>query len=75
MRKGQKKQDTPRDLFWLKSKMHLSIHLNKKPRSAPIWHLPFNFFIEKLYLHDTIAQTRHSLSTYKKQLVFIKTVT
>ena len=55
--------------------MHLSIHLSKKPRCAAIWHLSFNFSIEKLNLHDTTAQTRHTLSTYKKHLVFIKTVT
>ena len=75
MRKVRKKQDARRDLFWLKSKLHLSIHLSKKPRCAPIWHLSFDFFIEKLYVHDTTAQTRHSLSTYKKHLVFIKIVT
>ena len=36
LRKVRKKQMARRDLFWLKSKMRLSIYLNEKPRCAPI---------------------------------------
>ena len=63
---SSEKADARHDLFWLKSKIRLSIYLNKKPTCAQIWQLLFFFFFrEKLYLYDTIAQTRDLLSKYK----------
>ena len=59
------KTDARRDLFWLKSKMSLSIYLNKKTRCGPIWHLFFYFFYRKIITERQHAQKSHSLSTYK----------
>ena len=62
---SSEKADARHDLFWLKSKIRLSIYLNKKPTCAQIWQLLFFFFLEKNYT-IMIRSHKHVISYANK---------